>query len=248
LTKTPDYQPRYYRDWSKDRDLVSFNVMVKETDLYIRARRHLKDKALDIVQRQRSLLENYIARHPGFVTALEPFPVGDDAPAIVRAMAEAAEKVNVGPMAAVAGAFAEFVGLDLLKYSPEVIVENGGDIFLKSTKSRLVGVYAGEDSPLTGRVALKIEPLDTPLGVCTSSGTVGHSLSFGQADAVVVLSRSAALADAAATALGNIVKEETDVQKALDYARSVKGLVGAAVLINDKMGVWGKINLIRRDR
>jgi ApbE superfamily uncharacterized protein (UPF0280 family) len=163
-------------------------------------------------------------------------------------MAEAAAKVNVGPMAAVAGAFAEFVGLDLLKYSPEVIVENGGDIFLKSTKSRLVGVYAGEDSPLTGRVALKIEPLDTPIGVCTSSGTVGHSLSFGKADAVVVLSRSTALADAAATAIGNIVKEETDVQKALDYARSVKGLVGVAVLVNDKMGVWGKINLIRRDR
>jgi hypothetical protein len=248
LTKTPDYQPRYYRDWSKDRDLVSFNVMVKETDLYIRARRHLKDKALEIVQRQRSLLENYIARHPGFAAALDPFPVGDDAPAIARAMAEAAEKANVGPMAAVAGAFAEFVGLDLLKYSPEVIVENGGDIFLKSTKSRLVGVYAGEDSPLTGRVALKIEPLDTPLGVCTSSGTVGHSLSFGKADAVVVLSRSTALADAAATAIGNIVKAETDVQKALDFARSVKGLVGAAVIINDKMGVWGKINLIRRDR
>ena len=248
MTKTPDYQPRYYRDWSKDRDLVSFNVMVKETDLYIRARRHLKGQAFEIVQRQRSLLENYIARHPGFATALEPFPVGDDAPAIARAMSEAAEKVNVGPMAAVAGAFAEFVGRDLLKYSPEIIVENGGDIFLKSTKSRLVGVYAGEDSPLTGRVALKIEPLDTPLGVCTSSGTVGHSLSFGKADAVVVLSRSTALADAAATAIGNIVKEETDVQKALNYARSVKGLVGVAVIINDKMGVWGKINLIRRDR
>ena len=152
---------------------------------------------------------------PDLLTALVPFPVGDDAPAIARAMAEAAAKVNVGPMAAVAGAFAEFVGRDLLKYSPEVIVENGGDIFLKSTKSRLVGVYAGEDSPLTGQVALKIEPLDTPLGVCTSSGTVGHSLSFGKADAVVALSRSTALADAAATAIGNIVKAETDVQKAL---------------------------------
>jgi len=86
LTKTPDYQPRYYRDWSKDRDLVSFNVMVKETDLYIRARRHLKGQAFEIVQRQRSLLENYIARHPGFAAALEPFHVGDDAPAIARAM------------------------------------------------------------------------------------------------------------------------------------------------------------------
>ena len=245
--KTPDYQPRYYRDWSKDRDLISFNVVVKETDLYIRARRYLKDKALEIVQRQRSLLENYISRHPGFLTALEPFPVGGDAPAIARTTEEAAERVKVGPMAAVAGAFAEFVGRDLLKYSAEVIVENGGDIFLKSTKSRLVGIFAG-DSPLTGKVALKIEPADTPLGVCTSSGTVGHSLSFGKSDAVVVLSPSTALADAAATAIGNIVQEETDIQKALDFARSVTGLVGVVVIINDKMGVWDKVNLIRRDQ
>ena len=95
--KTPDYQPRYYRDWSKDRDLVSFNVVVKETDLYIRARRQLKDKAFEIVQRQRSLLENYIARHPGFIAALEPFPVGEDAPAIARAMAEACREGKCWP-------------------------------------------------------------------------------------------------------------------------------------------------------
>jgi hypothetical protein len=182
------------------------------------------------------------------MTALEPFPVGADAPAIAKVMAEAAKKVNVGPMAAVAGAFAEFVGKELTRYSAEVIVENGGDIYIKTAKARLVGIYAGEDSPLTGRVAIKIEPQDTPLGVCTSSGTVGHSLSFGKSDAVVVLSPSAALADAAATAIGNLVKTETDVQAALDYARTIKGVVGTAVLINDKMGVWGKINLIRRDR
>ena len=221
---------------------------MKETDLYIRARRLLKDKAFEIVQRQRALLENFITRHPGFLTALTPFPVGDEAPAIVRTMEEAAEKVNVGPMAAVAGAFAEFVGRDLLKFSAEIIVENGGDIFMKTAKSRLVGVYAGEDSPLTGKIALKIEPADTPLGVCTSSGTVGHSLSFGKSDAVVVLSASTALADAAATAIGNIVKEETDIEKALGFARSVTGLVGVAVIINDKMGVWGKVNLMRRDQ
>lgn len=244
--KTPEYQPRYYRDWSKDRDLVSFNVMVKETDLYIRARRDLKKKAMEIVQRQRSLLENYITRHPGFLTALEPFPVGVDAPAIAKDMEDAAAKVGVGPMAAVAGAFAEVVGRELLRISPEVIVENGGDIFLKTGKTRLVGVYAGE-SPYTGKIALRVEPVDTPLGVCTSSGTVGHSLSFGKADAVIVLSPSASLADAAATAIGNIVKTADDVQKALDFARGVTGLVGVAVMINDKMGVWGKINLVRRD-
>ena len=246
--KTPDYQPRYYRDWSKDRDLVSFNVVVKETDLYIRARKNYGDKAFEIVQRQRAALENYIACHPGFLTALVPFPVSADAPAIARSMEEAAEKVNVGPMAAVAGAFAEFVGKDLLKFSSEIIVENGGDIFLKTAKSRLVGVYAGENSPLTGKIALKIEPADTPLGICTSSGTVGHSLSFGKSDAVVVLAPSAALADAAATAIGNIVKAETDIEIALEFARGVSGLVGVAVIINDKMGVWGKVNLIRRDQ
>ena len=149
-------------------------------------------------------------------------------------------------MAAVAGAFAEFVGRELLRISPEVIVENGGDIFLKTGKTRLVGVYAGE-SPYTGKIALKVEPADTPLGICTSSGTVGHSLSFGKADAVIVLSPSTSLADAAATAIGNIVQTADDVQKALDFARGVAGLLGVAVIINDKMGVWGKINLVRRD-
>jgi uncharacterized protein len=241
-----EYEPRYYRDWSKDRDMVSFNVMVKETDLYIRARRDFKKKALEIVQRQRALLENYITRHPGFLTALEPFPVGDDAPAIVKVMEEAGEKVGVGPMAAVAGAIAEFVGQELLKYTPEVIVENGGDIFLKITRARLVGVHAGT-SPYTGKIALKIEPGDTPLGVCTSSGTVGHSLSFGKADAAIVLAPSTALADAAATAIGNIVKEENDIPQAIDFARGVTGLVGVAIIKNDKMGVWGKVNLVRRD-
>jgi len=244
--KSPDYQPRYYRDWSKERDLVSFNVMVKETDLYIRAQSNLKNKALDILQHQRTLLEKYIDRHPGFLTALEPFPLGDDAPAIAIEMENAGEKVGVGPMAAVAGAFAETVGKELLRFTPEVIVENGGDIFLKTRKKRLVGVYAGE-SPYTGKIAIQIDPTDTPLGVCTSSGTVGHSLSFGRADAVIVLSVSTSLADAAATAIGNIVKTEADIQKAIDFARGVAELTGVAVIINDKMGIWGKVNLVRRD-
>jgi hypothetical protein len=220
--------------------------MVKETDLYIRAQSNLKNKALDILQHQRTLLEKYIDRHPGFLTALEPFPLGDDAPAIAIEMENAGEKVGVGPMAAVAGAFAETVGKELLRFTPEVIVENGGDIFLKTRKKRLVGVYAGE-SPYTGKIAIQIDPTDTPLGVCTSSGTVGHSLSFGRADAVIVLSVSTSLADAAATAIGNIVKTEADIQKAIDFARGVAELTGVAVIINDKMGIWGKVNLVRRD-
>ena len=218
-------------------------MVVKETDLYIRVRRVLRKKALDEVVKQRALLEGYIARHPGFLTALEPFAVGSDAPRIVREMAEASAKVGVGPMAAVAGAIAEAVGRELLKYSPEVIVENGGDIFTKQEKPRLIGIYAG-NSPLTGKLALKIEPQDTPLGVCTSSGTVGHSLSFGLADAAIILSTSAALADAAATAVGNLVKTADDMPRAIEFVRDVEGITGIAVIKGDKMAVWGKINLV----
>src|SRR4030042_1035148 len=177
------YEPRLYRHWVKGRDLVSFNVTVKETDLYIRARRNLKRKTLKEVLKYRALLERYIERHPEFLTTLEPILVSDDAPQIVKLMAEAARAVNVGPMASVAGAIAEYVGKELLPFSKEVIVENGGDIFLKIMKSRSIGVYAGESSPFTGKIGLEIPPEDKPLGICAASGTVGHSLRSGSADA-----------------------------------------------------------------
>jgi len=111
------YEPRLYRHWIKDKDLVSFNVTVKETDLYIRARRNLKSKSLKAVLKYRNLMERYIERHPEFGTALEPICVGDDAPQIVKVMAEATRIVGVGPMASVAGALAEYVGKDLLPSS-----------------------------------------------------------------------------------------------------------------------------------
>jgi ApbE superfamily uncharacterized protein (UPF0280 family) len=242
--KEPGYKPRFYRFWSQDKDLVSFNVTVKETDLFVRARRNLRKKALDTVLKQRALLEGYIKRHPGFVTALEPFAVSIDAPFIVKEMAETSARVGVGPMAAVAGAIAEVVGSELLKFSSEVIVENGGDIFLCLKQTRRIGIYAG-NSPLSGKLALEIKPQDTPSGVCTSSGTVGHSLSFGKADAAIVLSPSAALADAAATAVGNLVKTAEDMPRVIEFVREVAGITGIAVIIGDKMAAWGKISLVR---
>ncbi len=237
------YQPRTYRHWVKDTSLIAFTVTVKETDLYIRARRHLEAEALASVLRHRTPLEEYLVSHPDFLHSLEPIAVDEAAPHIVKEMATAAQKAGVGPMAAVAGAIAEAVGNDLLAFTSEVIVENGGDIFLKISRPRLVGIYAGS-SPLTGRVALKILPRETPLGVCTSSGTVGHSLSFGLADAAIALAPSAALADAAATALGNRVKSTEDIEPALEWAKTVPGLIGAVIIKNDKLGVWGKVDLV----
>jgi ApbE superfamily uncharacterized protein (UPF0280 family) len=237
------YEPRFYRSRSTYKDLVSFNVLVRETDLYIRASHDLTEKAREIVVRQRGLLEDYIKRHPDFATAMEPLPVEDESPEIVRQMAGAAEKTSVGPMAAVAGAIAEYVGQGLLESSPEVIVENGGDIFLKSQKKRLVGIYAGKTS-FAGRLALEISPEETPLGICTSSGTIGHSLSLGRADAVIVTSPSTALADAAATAVANLINDESDIPGGLDLARGIEGLRGVAIIKDDKLALWGQIKVV----
>ncbi len=240
------YEPRTYRDWVSDKDLVSFSVAVKETDLHIRARRDLTAEALEAVKRYRADLEGYIKSHPVFLTTLKPFEVEQDAPPIVKEMADATREVGVGPMAAVAGAIAERVGKELLSYSDEVIVENGGDIFMKTAKERAIGVYAGE-SKFTRKIAFSIRPGETPLGVCTSSGTVGHSLSFGYADAVIVFSPATSLADAAATAIGNRVKTAEDIPEALEFARSIKGLSGIAIIKDDNMGLWGQIRLANAD-
>lgn len=236
------YEPRTYRHWVKDTDLVPFNVVIKETDLAILASVNLKRKAHRLVLKYRNMLEKYIAQQPSFLTTLVPLPVSDNAPQIVKAMATAAEKAGVGPMAAIAGAIAEFVGIELLLFSPEIIIENGGDIYLKTLKKRVVGIYAGK-SPLTGKIGLEIEGGDTPMGICTSSGTVGHSLSFGQADAVTVLSKSAALADAAATAIGNIIKESSDFPKGIGFAKTIDGLIGLVIIKDDKIGVWGEVKI-----
>ena len=240
------YERRFYRHWIKDDDLVSFELTVKQTDLYIRSRRNLKDKALDSVLKHRSSLESYIGRHPIFLTTLQPYQAEAGAPTIVKEMARVSQLAGVGPMAAVAGAVAEAIGRDLLAFSPEIVVENGGDIFLKISKKRLVGIYAGESS-FTKKIALEIMPRETPLGICTSSGTVGHSLSLGSADAVIVLSPSTALADAAATALGNIVKAADDIPKAIEKAKSIEGLHGVVIVVGDKMGIWGRVRIVPLD-
>jgi len=160
-------------------------------------------------------------------------------------MIAAARRVGVGPMAAVAGALAERVGRALAQepLNPEVIVENGGDLYLEVTSPAIVSLFAGK-SPLSHRVGLRIEPDLSPLGVCTSSGSVGHSLSFGRADAACVLAHKASLADAAATALGNLVPDAGAIGAALAWAASIPEILGAVVVVGDKLGAWGRVELV----
>ena len=236
------YENRTYRDYSASEGLDSFTVAVKETDLFISASRKLKKEALDAAVQARYILETYIQARPEFQTSLVPIAEDLFAPPLVQAMLKAAAACNVGPMAAVAGAVADFVGNELLKYSHEVIVENGGDIFFKISRPITVGIFAGA-SPLSERIGIKIEPSHEPFGICTSSGTVGPSLSFGRADAVTIRARTAALADAAASAVGNAVKNADDIQKALDLGQSLGCIDGMVIIKGDKLGVWGNMEL-----
>ncbi len=237
------YEEREYREWVKHKDLVTVRVMEEETDLLVSGDMNLSVVAAEAITRYRRQIERYIAEDAEFQTALEPLEVRRNAPEIVKEMAEAAKIAGVGPMASVAGAIAERVGRDLLAFSDQIIVENGGDIFIKTARERLMGVYAA-DSPFTGRIALKIQPEQTPMGICTSSGTVGHSLSFGKADAAIVISKWTALADAVATATGNLVKTAEDIQKAVDFARAIEGVQGVVVIMGDKIGAWGEVELV----
>ena len=238
------YEERKYREWVRHDDLVAVRVMEEETDLMVSGDVDLSAAAAEAIAKYRGQIKGYIAKNREFQTALKPLTVAEDAPDIVKEMAKAAKLVGVGPMASVAGAVAEYVGRDLLSHSRQIIVENGGDIFLKTSSRRLLGIYAA-DSPFTGKLALQIEPDQTPLGICTSSGTVGHSLSFGRADAAIVLSKWTALADAVATATGNMVKSALDVQPAVEFARAIEGVLGVIVILGDKIGAWGDVEIAR---
>jgi len=236
------YEKRTYRNLVKTDDLIKFEVIVKETDLLVRAERDLSKETRESVLRYRHQLETYIAMNPQFQESLVPLTDDPYAPEIVQEMIRTSQLARVGPMAAVAGAMAEIVSRDLLKLTKEVIVENGGDIYLATSRERIIGIYAG-NSALSLKIGIVISPEETPLGVCTSSGTVGPSLSFGKANAVSLLSKSAALADAAATAVGNVVKEKKDIELGLERGREIPGVLGTLIIFEEKMGVWGNIKL-----
>ena len=238
------YRPRSYRNFTGGAGLIFFEVIEKETDLAIYALKDLGAQARAAVMTLRRELEDYIRSDPAFYSALEPVALKSGAPAIVRTMAEASRKAGVGPMASVAGAVAEYVGRDLVRSSGEVIVENGGDIFMRTTAKRIVGIYAGERSPFTGKLFIEVGPAEDGLGVCTSSGTVSHSLSFGKSDAMLIISKDAALADAAATAAGNAVKSERDIGKGIAVAKSIEGVIGAVAIAGDKMASWGGVKFV----
>ena len=234
-------QERTYRRRVFRADLFAYEIRVKETDLLIQSDKELEKAAHEAVYRVREQMESYIDRNPFFLHTLSPVEEDPYAPRIVRDMILAGKRANVGPMAAVAGAVAEHVGRELLTECKEVIVENGGDIFAKAEQPLRVGLFAGK-SPLSNKLTINFEAHEMPLGICSSSGTVGHSYSEGVADLACVVCRSAALADALATALGNRVRSKKEVNHALEWVQNIHEVLGAVVIVDEAIGVWGDIS------
>jgi len=233
---------RTYRHLVQSKRLPAFGVKVQETDLMIHACDSFETQSRDLVFKYRGHIEAYIDQNPAFLDTLVPWPSDGPYPEIVHAMVQAGRFAQVGPMAAVAGALAEYVGLGLLRLTDEVIVENGGDVFIKTNTPVTIAVYAGQ-SPLSLRVGLQFPVCDKPFAVCTSSGTVGHSLSHGKADAVCVVTESCALADAAATAIGNRIQSANSIQAAIDWGQKIDKVKGILVIVGDAMGLWGQIEV-----
>jgi ApbE superfamily uncharacterized protein (UPF0280 family) len=228
--------------------LIERKLIFKESKLFLKIDgERFFDIAYSCLLRNRVELEEYIALHPIFQSSLEPLEVEGGALGVVELMADAAKKTGVGPMAAVAGALAELMLEEVVGEGCRfAIIENGGDIAMKVDRPAKVVVYAGS-SPFSGKIGFEVMPDDTPLGVCTSSGTVGHSISFGNADAAVAFADSAALADAAATAIGNTVKSERDVKEAAEFAKRLP-ISGAIVIKGRSIAACGRIPKIIKSK
>lgn len=244
-----EYKDRLYRGQFAADGRRSFCVKFLETDLWIGVDQDsyspsMKKDALQWVRELRQSMDACIQADPVFRTSLTPYDAASSAPDAMRHMSAVSHVTGIGPMSAVAGAFAEHVAVRLReKYGcSEVIVENGGDIYADSKSDMDISVFAGE-SPLSGRVGLHIPASDFPLGICTSSGTVGPSLSFGRADAVMIICKDALLADSYATAFANRIRTVDDLQPVTDQIAAQKDILAAITVKDDRMAMCGQYEL-----
>ncbi|RZN64476.1 MAG: UPF0280 family protein [Candidatus Methanoliparum thermophilum] len=224
---------------------VRFNI--KETNVSILSN---EERYIDIAKKAiisaRMDLEDYIKRDPFFYITFEPYQPKKDVPDVVKRMLSASEKVGVGPMAAVAGTIA-WIAVEKMRMagSRYAIVDNGGDIAIINDKVCYVGIYAGS-SPISCKYAFEIEPRDDIIGICTSSGRVGPSISLGDADAVTVFSKDVSLADAAATAFGNFIHNDfnDEIKKIESIMNENDDIIGSLVVQNEKVALLGDLPLI----
>ncbi len=235
------YEERLYRDqiFSKFKIEVSF----KESDLLICSDKVIdKEKAQGILVECYEQIEDYIKENPLFSRSLFPLEIDQTAPPIIREMLESSKVTGIGPFSAVAGAVASYVGGELLNHCQELIVENGGDIFLKINEDKIIGVYLGQEFKINN-LKLKIKKRSQAFGIASSSSSLGHSLNFGKADLVSVVAKNIIIADSFATAISNRIKKVEDVDKVLDEAKNKLPIEGLLVAFGEKIFLWGDLEI-----
>ena len=243
------YQARTYRNKMGLERFISFNVSNYESDLWVGIDKQsytheIKDFVLKRILYYRELINHYSKNHKEFLESHKPVVIFENSPKIVKEMAKAAKKSNIGPMGSVAGAFSEFIAKDIIeKYNvKEIVIENGGDIFLKIETSIIISVFAGKSS-LSEKIGIQIPPSSTPCGVCTSAGTIGHSFSYGKADALMIVCKNTLLADVYATKFCNKVIDENSIQPVLEEIKTIPEILSAIIIINDKVGFCGSLEV-----
>lgn len=231
----------------------NFNSAFRETDLWVAVEKEkytidIERFTLSRIKFYRASLDRHIREYPLFRDSLVPVPLPSGQPAIISSMYMASAQSGTGPMSAVAGAMAEFICTDLIEAFglKEVVSENGGDLFMQLSAPATISVYAG-NSPLSERIGLYVKPEDTPVSLCCSSGTTGHSLSFGVADACMIACRSGALADAYATAFCNEVKNKEMVQEVTEHALGISDIISVVIIKDDTVGIGGTLEIKIRD-
>jgi ApbE superfamily uncharacterized protein (UPF0280 family) len=244
-----EFQPRTYRQTFNPERFASFTVQYLETDLWIGTdqesfHKEIAELAQKEVIKVRKQMEEYIHLHPAFKTSLKPVDPVPDAPESIKSMIASGFRTHTGPMASVAGMFAHQVGERIRHHFKvkELVIENGGDCYIFLKEDLLMTVYAGH-SPLSEKIAVIVPASETPCGICTSSGTVGPSLSFGKADAVMVACYSPALADGWATALANRVKSPANIEAVLKYSEQFPEILSLVIICEDKTGIRGNFEV-----
>lgn len=243
------FSRRFYREGMGEGRFAPIEIKDGESDLWIGLppgadRDAVLPFAGEALSSLRARIAAYAAARPAFLTSLEPLEADAGAEGVVAAMLAASRKAGVGPMAAVAGAVAQAMAEALRREFGfgEIVVENGGDDYLILESPLIVSIYAGLTG-FSGKLGVVVPPELSPLGLCTSSAKIGPSLSFGNADACLVACADGALADAYATAFGNAVRSESDIEPCLERGRCIDEILSLVIIRGSKAGVQGRLKL-----
>jgi len=232
----------YRKSYPQENGLITCQFRIGESNIMISSDKPIKTVAKKILTKIRSDIKNYIKIHPEFSESFNPVKIKRSVPNIIKKMGKAAQSANVGPMAAIAGAIAEELGNNLSATTSELIIENGGDIFINVKRQIIIGIWS-QNKKINNNLGILLNKKRGRCAICTSSGTLGHSFSYGKADAATVIAKNAALADAWATRLGNEIKTPKDIKRAIALLKDIRGIIGALVIHKKSIALWGDIEL-----